>query len=399
MIFTTHWFFLFVAVFFPVYWALTLPRLRAVALLAACAVFHVHFAGPAGMLPICVLALVTYACGLSRRPWLCRLAICICVGALVFYKYILFFSNGVLGALDPALGQAAIVQAKGWLPAAPPLAISFFVFEFVHYLVDVGRGGEPIRRPIEFGIFAIFFPSLVAGPIKRYQDFTASLRSGLDRIELAEVAAGAQRVALGFVKKLLVADNLTAGISFYDKSFAALSPTGAWLLLAALGARIFFDFSGYSDIAIGLARMMGLRLPENFNWPFLATSLQGFWQRWHISLSSWIRDYVYIPLGGSRHGPARRLLNGLLAFAICGVWHGAAWNFVLWGLWHGLGLAINAGYRDALGPFGERLARGFARWPALGWLLTLPFVTFGWLLFFYEPARAAAMAAKLLSFR
>jgi alginate O-acetyltransferase complex protein AlgI len=171
------------------------------------------------------------------------------------------------------------------------------------------------------------------------------------------------------------------------------------LFLLALAARIVFDFSGYSDIAIGLARMAGVRLPENFNWPYLATSLQDFWQRWHISLSSWIRDYVYIPLGGSRHGQFRRVANGLIAFGLCGAWHGAAWHFVLWGLWHGFGLAINATYRSALGPVGTALGRIFDRLPALGWVLTFPFVAFGWLLFFYEPARAWAMAVKLVTFR
>ncbi|MBC7368462.1 MAG: MBOAT family protein [Undibacterium sp.] len=156
-----------------------------------------------------------------------------------------------------------------------------------------------MRRPDEFGLFAIFFPALVAGPIERYGPFTASLRAGLDDVDWPDIAAGAQRIALGFAKKLLIADNLTQALNLYGPRFATLSFGEAWLFLVGLSARIFFDFSGYSDLAIGFARLMGVRPPDNFNWPYLATSLRDFWSRWHISLSSWIRDYVYIPLGGS----------------------------------------------------------------------------------------------------
>ena len=170
------------------------------------------------------------------------------------------------------------------------------------------------------------------------------------------MAAGAQRIALGLVKKIVLADNLTLALDYYGPGFTALPAGQAWLFLAALAARILLDFSGYSDMAIGLSRLLGIGLPENFNWPYLATSLQDFWQRWHISLSTWIRDYVYIPLGGNRHGLIRRLANGLFVFALCGLWHGPAWHFVLWGLWHGAGLVVNFSYATILGPIGRRLA-------------------------------------------
>jgi alginate O-acetyltransferase complex protein AlgI len=142
--------------------------------------------------------------------------------------------------------------------------------------------------------------------------------------------------------------------------------------------------------------MLGVRLPENFNFPYLATSLQDFWRRWHISLSSWVRDYVYIPLGGSRHGPLRRLVNGLAAFALVGLWHGAAWHFVLWGLWHGAGLAVSSTYTAWLGPAGAKLKAELTRAPSVAWALTMLHVSFGWLLFFHEPAQAWAMATKLM---
>lgn len=399
MIFTSHWFLLFAAGFFPLYWLLWHPLLRTAALLAACGWFHWHYAGPAGVLPIAVLGVLVYLCGLTRARWLCHGGIAACVLALLFYKYAVFLCTDALGALHPGWGEASLALAQAWQPASPPLAVSFFVFEFVHYLVEVGRGGVPLRRPDHFALFAIFFPSLVAGPIKRYQQFIATLQEGVARVSPADVAAGLQRVALGFAKKLLLADNITAALRTYEGNFHQLSSGEAWLFLAGLGARILLDFSGYSDIAIGLARMMGLRLPENFNFPYLATSLRDFWLRWHISLSTWIRDYIYIPLGGNRYGPGRQVANGIIAFGLCGLWHGAAWHFVLWGLWHGLGLAINSSYRTLLGRRGAWLATVLARWPALGWAPTTLFVALGWLLFFYPPAQAWAMAVKLLTFR
>ncbi len=398
MIFNTYWFILFSGVFFPVHWLLRRPAWRAAWLLAGCVVFHGHFAGPAGVMPIVLLGLCTYFAALSRHRGLITAAVVLNVAALGGCKYALFFSAQVLGAIHPGLGAAAAAQTAALLPAAPPLAISFFAFEFVHYLIEVRRGQEPIRRPHVFALFAIYFPSLVAGPIKRYQDFTAQLPLGLAGVGTADVTAGALRVTLGLAKKLVLADNLTQMINFYQQPHVAgyLSQGETWLLIAALGARILLDFSGYSDMAIGFSRMMGVRLPENFNYPYLATSLQDFWQRWHISLSTWIRDYIYIPLGGNRLGLGRKLANGLLAFALCGLWHGPAWNFVLWGLWHGVGLAVNSSYVTALGPVGRALGWFFAKVPVAGWALTLLFVAFGWLLFFYEPTEAALLAAQAL---
>jgi alginate O-acetyltransferase complex protein AlgI len=154
------------------------------------------------------------------------------------------------------------------------------------------------------------------------------------------------------------------------------------------------EFSGYSDIAIGCAQTLGIRLPENFNWPYAARNLRDFWQRWHISLATWLRDYVYIPLGGSRHGWARRILSGLVAFALCGLWHGPAWHYVLWGIYHGFGLAVCVTY-ERIPLVGPRLAYIFRKEPFLGWALTLLFACLGWLLFFYPAAEAWRMGALL----
>jgi len=209
------------------------------------------------------------------------------------------------------------------------------------------------------------------------------------------VKVGLIRIAVGITKKVVIADNLTAAIGFWQSRFADLPLTGRWLLLGALGLRILMDFSGYSDIAIGLGQLMGIRLPENFNWPYVARNLQEFWHRWHISLSSWIRDYVYIPLGGNRHGLARKAFNALAAFALCGLWHGPAWNFVLWGVYHGLGLAISSNYRVALGAPGRWVSGVMAAVPLLSWALTTLFVFVGWLYFFYPVPDATRMLRLL----
>jgi alginate O-acetyltransferase complex protein AlgI len=284
--------------------------------------------------------------------------------------------------------------AEAIMPGLPPLGISFFAFEFVHYLIEVRRGGAPIRHPLKFLLFSVFFPSLVAGPIKRYHSFIASLENDTQRFQMENLSIGLRRIALGFSKKVLIADNLTVLIDHYQPMMASATLFERWMLVIAIGLRILFDFSGYTDIAIGTARLFGIKLPENFNWPYLARSVQDFWQRWHMSLSTWIRDYIYIPLGGSRLGPFRRVSNGLIAFGLCGLWHGPAWNFVVWGLYHGVGLAVCATYKQIPG-IGPAIARILAKEPIVAWVLTQLFVFLGWIVFFYPVPEAWEMV-KLL---
>ncbi len=397
MIFQTYWFVLFSLVFFALYWPIRNALFRRIWLLLGCLVFHYHFAGPAGVLPILILGVVVYLVALTRKRALCFAAAILCVGALVFYKYTHFLLLDALALIWPDKATHIDGQIGLLLPMAAPLAISFFTFEFIHYLMDVADGKKPIHGKTDFALFTLYFPSLVAGPIKRFESFIPNLHHGLKSQNWEDAKIGLQRFAMGAFKKIVIADNLTLGIDLWQQHpfLEWLSPWQLWLWFIALSARILFDFSGYSDMAIGLARMMGIKIPENFNYPYIATSLQDFWQRWHISLSSWIRDYIYIPLGGNRHGKHRQLLNALVAFSLCGLWHGAAWNFLLWGLWHGFGLVVNSTYASWLGPIGRKLATLFKQAPPLGWALTFMHVSLGWLLFFYEPDRAWYIVGKL----
>lgn len=237
---------------------------------------------------------------------------------------------------------------------------------------------------------------MVAGPIKRYESFIPSLHEAVSKRggRAQDLSDGLLRIASGCLKKI-VADNLTAWIDHIEPRFETAHLEQRWVFVGALALRILFDFSGYSDIAIGLARIMGVRVPENFNWPYLARSPSEFWRRWHMSLSSWIRDYVYIPLGGNRVGVSRRVVNAMIAMVLCGLWHGASWNFAAWGLYHGLGLAIGGWLQGS---------KTVARWgdgPAMRVLKlvgTQSFVWIGWLLFFYPLDRAASLFLHLWRF-
>ncbi len=327
---------------------------------------------------------------------LTALGVGLCVGVLGYFKYAHFFAalgRDVLAwlPLGPSLrGPTTASSLAG--AAAAPLGISFFTFEFVHYLVDAYRrqlaspseppAAEPPPELTRFAAFALFFPTLLAGPIKRYQTFVP-----LPRLGGEDLAYGLGRMLLGLGKKLLIADSV-APFALRLWVPDQTSPTGLWLAMYAYAAQIYFDFSGYSDLAIGAARLLGYRVPENFDWPYLATDLPSFWRRWHSSLSSWIRDYLYIPLGGNRGGPLRSSLNLILVMALCGLWHGAAWHFVVWGLWHGLGLALTRLWRGAAPDAEQPAATPLRR--ALAGLLTFHFVCFGWL-WFATPNLATAL--------
>ena len=268
------------------------------------------------------------------RTWL-ALAIGLNLALLAVFKYGNFALANV-NAVRELLGAAAIATAA--IPL--PLGISFFTFHAISYLVDIKRGNATAQRRIDrFALYILLFPQLIAGPIIRYKDIAGQLERrarGLD-----DFAEGVRRFIIGLAKKVLVANTLG---KVADQVFAIapseLSTPVAWLGVVCYSLQIYFDFSGYSDMAIGLMRMFGFRVLENFNYPYVSQSIREFWRRWHISLSNWFRDYVYIPLGGNRHGSKRAYLNLVIVFLLCGLWHGANWTFIVWGAWHGLFLVL-----------------------------------------------------------
>lgn len=256
-----------------------------------------------------------------------------------------------------------------WDPIILPIGLSFYILHAISYLYDIRRGvvkAEPSL--IAFGVYIAMFSQLVAGPVIRYRWVDKELAKR--KLDFSGFANGARRFMIGFAMKVLIADSLAPLV---DVGFALERPSlaDAWLASSAYALQLYFDFAGYSAMAIGLGLMLGFHFPENFNLPYLSTSIQEFWRRWHISLSGWLRDYLYIPLGGNRQGPVRTYVNLILTMAIGGLWHGAAWTFVAWGLVHGFALAIE---RYVTG-------RGFSLPTFLAYPLTMAVVLVAWTLF------------------
>ena len=256
------------------------------------------------------------------------------IALLVSFKY-LYFIAGESGVIAVVTGLA-LALPRIYLP----LGISFFTFKALSYVIDVYRRDVKAQKNIIlYSLYHSFFPQLLAGPIARYRDMASQMIGR--RITLERLRSGMERFIIGLGKKVLIANQLGPVV---DQAFglplARLSPSAAWLGILCYTLQIYFDFSGYTDMAIGLARMFGFTTPENFNYPYIARSVREFWRRWHITLSEWFRDYLYIPLGGNRVRPHRVYANLLIVFLLCGLWHGASWTFVVWGLWHGLFLAF-----------------------------------------------------------
>jgi alginate O-acetyltransferase complex protein AlgI len=290
------------------------------------------------------------------------------LGILAYFKYYNFFAGNLNGAL---------AWLGGGLPTLTillPVGISFYTFKSMSYTIDVYRREiEPCRSLMDYATFVTFFPELIAGPIVRASIFlpqmTRPIGPTADRL-----AVGASLFLLGLTKKVVIADRLAGQIDRVFAQPALFSGTALWLAVIGYSIQIYCDFSGYSDMAIGTAKMIGYDLPENFNMPYVARSITEFWQRWHMTLSAWLRDYLYIPLGGNRKGERRTYVNLMLTMLLGGLWHGASWNFVLWGALHGGALGVHKLYRAKAG---DRL-----RLPSgLAWLMTLLFVVLCWIPF------------------
>lgn len=310
-----------------------------------------------------------------KKGWLV-LGIVANLALLSYFKYANFFVDN----LNAALGQTWTLGK-----VVLPIGISFFTFTQIAYLVDTAQKGVRERNWVHYGLFVTYFPHLIAGPVLHHSQMMPQFRQATTyRFNPGHFTAGMVIFALGLSKKIGLAD----GISPYaDPIFQAadaglaMSLQEAWLGALAYTFQLYFDFSGYSDMAIGLSWMFNVRLPFNFNSPYRATNISDFWRRWHMSLSQFLRDYLYIALGGNRHGVVRRYVNLMLTMVLGGLWHGASWSFVVWGFLHGFYLAVNHAFRALCG---ERLCQQMAAsrtWTLLTWMLTMLAVVLAWVVF------------------
>lgn len=374
--------FIFLPVVLLLYYAVPAKYRNAVAL-AGSLVFYA-WGAPRFVLVLCASSAADYA--LSRhmtpahtrtaRRWTITAAIVVNLAVFLYAKYANFFV-GEVNYLLASLGAGSI----SWTKIALPIGISFFTFQKLSYLVDVYRGVvAPARSLSAYVLYVSLFPQLIAGPIVRYHDVCRQLEGRTLTSE--KMLEGIWRFCIGLGKKVLIA-NILAEVA--DRAFgleaARLTAGRAWIGILCYSFQIYFDFSGYSDMAIGLGRMLGFRFLENFNHPYISRTFTEFWRRWHISLSNWMREYLYVPLGGNRRGCGRTYFNLWLVFLLSGLWHGAAWNFFLWGAFHGLFLCL-----DKLTGFSRRRAMP----AAVGIPLTFLLVTTGWVLFRSETLAQAA---------
>lgn len=373
----------YLVVFLPatvlIYW-LAPRRLRLMVLLTASYAFYLSWSPAYGGL-LAASTVINYAIGRrladSADPKrLLAAGVIFNLGLLAFFKY-----SGLLTEAAAGLAQALSLSGDFEpLRVVLPLAISFFTFEMISMLVDVYRGDTRLASFWTFATYKAFFPKLLSGPITRHSELAPQL-SHPRRLEFTAFQLGLYLVARGLFKKLAVANNLAL---LADPVFA--NPRGADSSLAAVailafGLQIYFDFSSYTDIARGSARMLGLELPQNFRAPYAATSFRDFWRRWHLSLSRWLRDYLYIPLGGSLAGRSRTYRNLMITMVLGGLWHGAGWQFAVWGAFHGLALSA-----DHALPERWRWQRGRLG-PAAGWMITISAVFFLWV-----PFRAGSLS-------
>lgn len=376
------------AIFFPVVAAIyfLLPhRLRTLHLLLASCLFYMAFI-PAYILVLAITIIIDYTAGIfleratgRRRRWLLLVSVVATCLVLFVFKYFYFFTNNFVG----------LAGMFGWQLSGPsiqiilPIGLSFHTFQSLSYVIEVYRGKQKAETNfITYATFVMFFPQLVAGPIERPQNLLHQFHE-VHYFDYERITSGLKRMAWGFFKKLVIADRLALYVN--DVYAAPQQFTGLQLTIATVffAYQIYCDFSGYSDIAIGSARVMGFRLTENFKRPYASRSISEFWQRWHISLSTWFRDYVYIPVGGNRVSRLRHSANLLLTFGISGLWHGANWTYVIWGLLNGVYLIVGESTRDT-----RRRLRGGLSFPgsvlagrALAILGTFALTCVGWVVF------------------
>jgi alginate O-acetyltransferase complex protein AlgI len=392
VLFTSLEYLVFLPLAFAAFW--TLKSRRVELLLVASYIFYASWSIPYALLVFgmavsnYIFGLIIGRAGQGSKRLLLIVFVAFDLGVLALFKYWDFAAANIWPLAHTFLGVTADPVL---LRLVLPLGISFFTFEFIHYLVDISRGAVPVHGFSKFHVFAAFFPTQIAGPIKRFQQFVPSLEV-LGKFDRALALDGLRLIAVGVAKKVLLADRLApmANRGFGAAADAGIGTTDAWISVLAFSLQIFFDFSGYTDIARGSAQLFGFHIPLNFDAPYLATSVSDFWRRWHISLSSWLRDYLFIPLGGSRRPMPIIVRNLMITMALGGLWHGAAWHFVGWGVFWGAALAVHHLVRGR-----ARLGSGLLQ-VVTGWAITQLVVLVGWVLFRAESFGAAATMLRAM---
>ena len=377
MLFTEPTFlFLFLPILIALYFSVSSIRARNLLLVIASVIFYAKGGGSFTFLILLSIAFnyrmaiavsAARASNERRARQLLALAVGVDLAVLGVFKYANFLTEN-LNALLRLAGADTVTVPHIVLP----IGISFFTFHAISYVVDVYRKDAVAQKsPVHAALYLLLFPQLIAGPIIRYREIADQLGRRLSDFD--GFGEGVRRFVIGLGKKMLIANTVAVPADrMFSMNGGELSAAHAWLGITCYTLQIYFDFSGYSDMAIGLGRMFGFRFPENFRWPYIAASVQEFWRRWHISLSNWFRDYLYVPLGGNRATPARMYRNLVTVFFLCGLWHGASWNFVVWGLYHGSFLVAE---RVGLGAALKQL------WPPLRHAYLLLAVMIGWVFF------------------
>ena len=376
---------------FFLYW-ITPHKLRVVLLLVASYVFYMSWKPVYGLLIagltignfFLVPLIARSVSEKTKKLWL-ALVIAANLITLGIFKY----ANFTIEAVDDGLSLAGIDWSEPTLNIILPLGISFFVFEFIHYAMEVYRGKPEVKNFSKFALFASFFPTQIAGPIKRYQDFVPQLDIK-SKFKWEYLDEGMQLILMGLAKKVLLADNLALVVQAGYSNPGNFSSLDLWLCTYAFAFQIFFDFAGYTDIARGSAMLFGYKVPINFNLPYMASNVADFWHRWHISLSTWLRDCLYIPLGGSRGGRWLTHRNLFITMALGGLWHGAGMHFLLWGVYQGVILIAHREYRffvEKIGFMKNILESKFYHWFSI--FATFHLVCIGWVFFRAETGSSA----------
>ncbi len=399
MLFTSLQYLVFLPTVFLLFWICP-HRLRVPLLLVASYVFYMSWRPIYGLLiagltlgNFLLVPFIAKATTEKGKKWMLGIVVAANLLILGIFKYATF----TISCLKDSLNLVGVDWKEPHLHILLPLGISFFVFEFIHYAVEVYRGKPLVKSLIDFSLFASFFPTQIAGPIKRYMDFIPQL-SIPAKLKWEYVDQGMNLILMGLFKKLILGDNLALAVEAGFAHPANFGSVDLWLIAYAYAFQIFFDFSGYTDIARGSALLFGYKVPINFNLPYISANVSDFWHRWHISLSTWLRDYLYIPMGGSRGSQWTSYRNLFITMALGGLWHGAAMHFLIWGAFHGILLVLHKEYQklcEMVGIAEKLLSSKVYHWASV--VVTFHLVVIGWVFFRAENMNIAGqMLSKML---